>query len=73
MGYPHKYGGARRFDAQRVNGGLERPIAGVHLPGALGEVRARFPDDEACLDYLVCLRWGDYGRSPQALQRARGA
>ena len=42
-------------------GGLEQPLAGVDFPGSLGDVRAWFPDDEACLDYLAWLRWGDYG------------
>lgn len=35
------------------------PIAGVHYPGSLGDLRAWFPDDAACLDYLDWLRWRD--------------
>lgn len=38
---------------------LERPLAGVHYPGSLADVRAWFPDDAACLDYLDWLRWPD--------------
>src|SRR5450830_348986 len=33
--------------------------AGVHYPGNLAAVRAWFPDDAACLDYLDWLRWSD--------------
>src|SRR5450830_42416 len=33
--------------------------AGVHYPGDLAAVRAWFPDDAACLDYLDWLRWSD--------------
>ena len=33
--------------------------AGVHYPGDLAAVRAWFPDDAACLDYLDWLRWPD--------------
>ena len=33
------------------------PIEGVHYPGSLADVRAWFPDDAACLDYLDWLRW----------------
>ena len=36
---------------------LERPEAGVHYPGSLADLRAWFPDDAACLDYLDWLRW----------------
>jgi transposase-like protein len=38
---------------------LDRPLSGVHYPGSLAEVRAWFPDDAACLDYLDWLRWRD--------------
>lgn len=34
-----------------------RPVEGVHYPGSLADIRAWFPDDEACLDYLDWLRW----------------
>jgi|GEM_PF-3382158 hypothetical protein len=34
--------------------GLPSPVAGVHYPGNLAAVRARFSDDEAYLDWL---RW----------------
>lgn len=33
------------------------PIEGVQYPGSLADVRAWFPDDAACLDYLDWLRW----------------
>jgi len=36
---------------------LDRPKAGVHYPGSLADLRAWFPDDAACLDYLAWLRW----------------
>jgi len=36
-----------------------RPVEGVHYPGSLADIRAWFPDDEACLDYLDWLRWRD--------------
>ncbi len=35
------------------------PRAGLHYPGSYGELRAWFPDDAACLDYLAWLRWPD--------------
>ena len=35
----------------------ERPVAGVDYPGKLADLRAWFPDDTACLDYLDWLRW----------------
>ncbi len=38
---------------------LGSPAAGVHYPGNLAAVRAWFPDDQACLDYLDWLRWPD--------------
>lgn len=36
-------------------------VAGEHYPRDLVEFSAWFPDDEACLDYLAWLRWGDFG------------
>lgn len=36
---------------------LESPEVGVHYPGSLADLRAWFPDDAACLDYLDWLRW----------------
>lgn len=36
---------------------LEKPRAGVHYPGSVADLRAWFPDDAACLDYLDWLRW----------------
>ena len=33
------------------------PARGLHYPGSYGELRAWFPDDEACMDYLDWLRW----------------
>ncbi len=33
------------------------PTRGLHYPGSYGELRAWFPDDEACMDYLDWLRW----------------
>lgn len=41
--------------------GVPAPVAGVDFPGSLADVRAWFPDDDACLDYLAWLRWGDFG------------
>jgi len=38
---------------------LGSPAAGVHYPGNLAAVRAWFPNDQACLDYLDWLRWPD--------------
>lgn len=38
---------------------MSSPKAGVHYPGDLAAVRAWFPDDAACLDYLDWLRWSD--------------
>jgi hypothetical protein len=35
------------------------PISGEHYPGTLADMRAWFPDDSACLDYLDWLRWPD--------------
>lgn len=43
---------------------LDRPKAGVHYPGSLADLRAWFPDDAACLDYLAWLRWPDGVRCP---------
>ena len=33
------------------------PLRGLHYPGSYAELRAWFPDDEACMDYLDWLRW----------------
>lgn len=33
------------------------PSRGLQYPGSYAEVRAWFPDDEACMDYLDWLRW----------------
>lgn len=33
------------------------PERGLHYPGSYAELRAWFPDDEACMDYLDWLRW----------------
>ena len=35
------------------------PVSGEHYPGTLADMRAWFPDDSACLDYLDWLRWPD--------------
>ena len=35
------------------------PIAGTDYPRDYGELRAWFPDDARCLDYLDWLRWGN--------------
>ncbi len=34
------------------------PVRGRDYPGSYAEMRAWFPDDRACLDYLDWLRWG---------------
>lgn len=33
------------------------PLRGLHYPGSYAELRAWFPDDDACMDYLDWLRW----------------
>ena len=38
---------------------LDEPKVGMHYPGGLSDLRAWFPDDAACLDYLDWLRWPD--------------
>ena len=38
-------------------GVVEAPVAGHDYPRALREFSAWFPDEQACLDYLVRLRW----------------
>ena len=38
-------------------GKVERPLAGIHYPKPLGELRAWFWTDADCLDYLEWLRW----------------
>lgn len=35
------------------------PKRGLHYPGSYAELRAWFPDEEACMDYLDWLRWPD--------------
>ena len=39
-------------------------------PGSYGELRAWFPDDHACIDYLEWLRWPDGFRCPRCVSRA---
>ncbi|MFZ5849801.1 MAG: IS1595 family transposase [Actinomycetota bacterium] len=41
------------------------PSRGLHYPGSYAELRAWFPDDEACLDYLDWLRWPSGPVCPQ--------
>ena len=36
---------------------MDRPRAGVHYPGSVGEFQAWFGTDADCLDYLEWLRW----------------
>ncbi len=36
-----------------------KPLANVEYPATAVQFAAWFPDDEACLDYLAWLRWGD--------------
>jgi ISXO2-like transposase domain/Transposase zinc-ribbon domain len=38
---------------------MTQPVAGQDFPASLAGVRAWFPDDDACLDYLSWLRWGE--------------
>jgi transposase-like protein len=38
-------------------GAMETPVGGRDYPRALREFNVRFPDEQACLDYLVRLRW----------------
>jgi len=38
-------------------GGMDALVAGSDYPRTLREFNAWFPDEEACLDYLVRLRW----------------
>ncbi len=38
-------------------GVMETPVGGRDYPRALREFNVWFPDEEACLDYLVRLRW----------------
>ncbi len=42
-----------------ADGGVGHPVAGVDYPADLAQVRAWFPDDAACVDYLDWLRWPD--------------
>lgn len=37
---------------------MAAPVRGKDYPGSYAEMRAWFPDDRACLDYLDWLRWG---------------
>ena len=44
------------------------PRAGVHYPGNYAAMRAWFPDDAACRDYLDWLRWPEgWSRNPSTL------
>lgn len=36
---------------------IKNPVAGIHYPGSLPELRTWFVSDAACLDYLDWLRW----------------
>src|SRR5438270_4682154 len=45
------------------------PTAGQDYPGSYGELRAWFPDDRACIDYLEWLRWPDGFRCPRCVSR----
>ncbi len=38
---------------------IAAPVAGVHYPRSLGELRSWFVTDADCLDYLEWLRWPD--------------
>ena len=38
---------------------IQKPIAGADYPSRIVEMRAWFPTDAACLDYLDWLRWPD--------------
>ena len=38
---------------------MATPVRGRDYPGSYGEMRAWFPNDADCLDYLSWLRWGD--------------
>ena len=42
---------------------IGRCVGGT-IPGSLAELRAWFPDDEACTDYLEWLRWPTWFVSP---------
>ena len=42
------------------------PRAGQHYPGTYAAMRAWFPDDAACLDYLDWLRWPAGFRCPSS-------
>lgn len=39
------------------SGTSDAPVAGRDYPADLAQLRAWFPDDEACVDYLSWLRW----------------
>jgi hypothetical protein len=53
------------------------PRAGQHYPGTYAAMRAWFPDDAACMDYLDWLRWPAGFRfsdaRPVEVQRVLGA
>ena len=36
-----------------------KPLANVEYPATAVQLAAWFSDDEACLDHLAWLRWGD--------------
>ena len=44
---------------------MTHPRAGTHYPGSAGELRAWFPTDADCLDYLEWLRWPSGFACPQ--------
>jgi hypothetical protein len=43
---------------------MERPLAGIHYPKSLGELRAWFPTDADCLDYLEWVEMASRLRLP---------
>ena len=47
------------------------PVAGVHYPRSLGELRSWFVTDADCLDYLEWLRWPDGFVCPRCGQLGR--
>ncbi|HYN28263.1 MAG TPA: transposase, partial [Dermatophilaceae bacterium] len=47
------------------------PSRGLRYPGSYAELRAWFPDDEACMDYLDWLRWPSGPVCPQCGRAAR--
>lgn len=49
-----------------------RLLAGMDYPSDLAQLRAWFPDDDACLDYLQWLRWPDGICCPRCMGRLVG-